>query len=66
MEANFKDPKCFLYILLCVVLACSKHPILQNLWKGNCLHKHQLIRVDTISEVVPMVVLMSIDREVYF
>ena len=53
-------PKCPLYVLLCALLACSKHLLLQIPWEGNDLHKHQPLRVDAINKVVPLAVLVTI------
>jgi hypothetical protein len=64
MEVSLKNLTCSLSILLCTLIACIKHPLLQSLWEGNGLYKHWTPRVDAISEVVPLVVLMLIHREV--
>lgn len=54
-----------LYILSHVLLACNKHLLLRSLWKRNGLHKHQPLEIDALSEVVPMLLLMSIYHEVH-
>lgn len=43
----------------------SKHMLLQSQCEGNTLHKHRPPRVYTISEVVPLVILMLIHSEVH-
>jgi hypothetical protein len=65
IEASLKDPRYSLYALLCVLLTCNNNSLLWSMWDENGLHKHQQPRVDAISVVVSLIVLISIHREVH-
>jgi hypothetical protein len=58
-------PNCILHVLPCVLQTCNNHPLLWSLWEQNCFHENPTLRVYVIDEIIPMVILLAIYREIH-
>jgi hypothetical protein len=65
MKSSLKHHKYHVHVLPFALLAHNEHSLLWSLWEWNRLHEHQTQRVYVIDNVVPLVVLMVIHREVH-